>query len=271
MFVQIASRKSPHTVLQCVWCLSRTFKNAMRRPRQECIPPILFPSSSHEAPGDCEGGFSSRWGFFSRATGLRTTTNWEDSFFVQRHWWKWVRWCRKGNQESLRWTRSQDHDNAPVGEIERRIYISLRASTPLSDFLSSRASRITRSVRQHLGEGRFGSKCWKWAIVFVARAIIRWMYLALGCQAMHLGSNNNRDISDSFETMANDLRELADLAAQENPPIRMWASDPYSIKYPVKSWYSEHMRCGPGEHMWTLGNILGKFASWSTERISFFD
>lgn len=38
---------------------------------------------------------------------------------------------------------------------------------------------------------------------------------------MQLGSNNHQDISDSFETMANDLRELADVAAQENPPICM--------------------------------------------------
>lgn len=44
---------------------------------------------------------------------------------------------------------------------------------------------------------------------------------ALGCQAMQLGSNNNQDISASFEIMANDLRELVDLAAQENPPICM--------------------------------------------------
>ncbi|KIJ40275.1 hypothetical protein M422DRAFT_209897 [Sphaerobolus stellatus SS14] len=70
---------------------------------------------------------------------------------------------------------------------------------------------------------------------------------ALGCQTMQLGSNKNEGISDSFETMANDLRELADLAAQENPPIRiayeMWAWGTY-----VNTW----------RHTWEICRLVDR-------------
>lgn len=40
---------------------------------------------------------------------------------------------------------------------------------------------------------------------------------------MQVGSNNENEdgMTDSFEKMADDLRQLADAAAEQNPPIKM--------------------------------------------------
>ncbi|KZT38243.1 xylose isomerase-like protein [Sistotremastrum suecicum HHB10207 ss-3] len=50
---------------------------------------------------------------------------------------------------------------------------------------------------------------------------------ALKCTMIQVGSSNDRNITSDFRTMADDLQELADLGAQEDPPLRfayeMWA------------------------------------------------
>lgn len=44
---------------------------------------------------------------------------------------------------------------------------------------------------------------------------------ALDCQMLQVGSSDDSSISSDFNVMADNLRQLADLAQAENPPIRM--------------------------------------------------
>ena len=45
---------------------------------------------------------------------------------------------------------------------------------------------------------------------------------ALGCDMLQVGSTPDESTSGDYDVIANDLRQLADQAAAQEPPIRMY-------------------------------------------------
>lgn len=62
-------------------------------------------------------------------------------------------------------------------------------------------------------------------MVFPLFAPFSFMFISprqgLGCDMLQVGSTNDPSTSGDYDVIVKDLRELADEAAKQNPPIRM--------------------------------------------------
>ena len=73
----------------------------------------------------------------------------------------------------------------------------------------------------------------------------------LGCKMLQVGSSDDPDSSSDFEIIAKDLRRLADLAAQQDPPIQMSVNLCIHCLSTLTYNGSVRTRCGLGVRMCT--------------------